>query len=623
MTTTTSSIIGQSIPDKNLSRLSLVGHTKADMEAWVAALPIMNVGETAKRLYQTLQELTRLKTSEDNRFELLEVLRAPVYTILQALAKHYLNQSVLLPERASRVATLAQSLRAHLAFGYKIVVHECIDKLQTKLSMLGFGRRQTQQLAAHSLQRAISELGGLLLESGTLYLPSPSGLWLDLHSLYRISVTHGLSQIKVPDPHYTHVRELSPGEAYTRAIILAASHTNKLRQVEIRQIYEASEVWVNLLKIRNQIAAQDLLVINAESDSPPAYITKATSSPNSLYVDAQKLVQHLQTLASTPPSQIGRAESALTSSLLQHLIGVWNAPTERTFARRSYQGELLVCLGLTATHYHLAGGQDFESVINAHQMMSEEESNFFLQDHLNSPVHKDAKDIDPWRLSFGTVDDEFKLNQKTQAQFSFLYNRENRDQTKSSENLHPPQKAEIVNISPGGYCIRWVGEPPLTLRTGEILVLREPDDTNWNIGVIRWVKQLPTQGAEAGIEILSARAKPCGARVLKKTGESTEYMRTLLLPEMKSLHRPATLITPNLTFRSGYRIIIRLGNEEVKAQLTTESLSTQSFSQFEFALLQSQETLQAATAAASGGNSTRPVSESAEKDDFDSLWTNL
>ena len=110
-------------------------------------------------------------------------------TILQALAKHYLNQSILLPERASRVATLAQSLRAHLAYGYKIVVNECVDKLQTKLSMLGFGRRQTQQLAAHSLQRAISELGGLLLEAGTLYLPPPSGLWLDLHSLYRISMT--------------------------------------------------------------------------------------------------------------------------------------------------------------------------------------------------------------------------------------------------------------------------------------------------------------------------------------------------------------------------------------------------------------------------------------------------
>ncbi|RZU46708.1 hypothetical protein EV700_1089 [Fluviicoccus keumensis] len=620
MTTTTSSIIGQSIPDKNLSRLSLVGSSKTEMEAWVATLPIMNVGETAKRLYQTLQEITRLKTSEETRFELLEVLRAPVYTILQALAKHYLNQSVLLPERASRVATLAQSLRAHLAFGYKIVVYECVDKLQTKLSMLGFGRRQTQHLAAQSMQRAISELGGLLLESNTLYLPSPTGLWLDLHSLYKIANTHGLAQIKVADPHFAHVRELSPGDAYIRALILAASHTNKLRQTEIRQIYDATEVWVNLLKIKNQVATGDLLIVNSETDSPPAYITKATTSPNSFYIDAQKLVQHLQTLATTPPAQIGRAESALTSSLLQHLIGIWNAPTERTFARRSYQGELLVCLGLTATHYHLAGEQDFESVINVHQMMSEEEANFFLQDHNNSTMHKEAKEVDPWRITFGTVDDEFKVSQKVQAQFSSFYNKENRA-PRDTSNLYPPLRAEIVNISPGGYCIRWSGEPPLSLRTGEILVLREPDDTSWNIGVIRWVKQLPTQGAEAGIEILSARAKPCGARVLKKTGESTEYMRTLLLPEMKSLHRPATLITPNLTFRSGYRIIIRLGNEEVKAQLTTENLTTQSFSQFEFALLQSQETIQAA-AAANTPVAARSKAPS-ETDDFDSLWTNL
>jgi len=622
MTTTTSSIIGQSIPEKNLNRLSLVGHSRQEMEAWVATLPIMNVGETAKRLYQTLQELTRLKTSEETRFELLEVLRAPVYSILQALAKHYLNQSVLLPERASRVATLAQSLRAHLAFGYKIVVHECVDKLQTKLSMLGFGRRQTQHLAAQSMQRAISELGGLLLEAGTLYLPSPPGLWLDLHSLYRIASTHGLAQIKVTDPHYAHVRELSPGEAYIRALILAASHTNKLRQAEIRQIYEASEVWVNLVKIKNQLAASDLLVVNTESDGPPAYITKATSSPNSLYIDAQKLVQHFQMLATTPPAQIGRAESSLTSSLLQHLIGIWNAPTERTFARRSYQGELLVCLGLTATHYHLAGEQDFEDVINVHQMMSEEEANFFLQDHNNSAVNKDVKDVDPWRISFGTVDDEFKVAQKTQAHFTFLYNKEPRD-PKNNGNLYPPLRAEIINISPGGYCIRWAGEPPITLRTGEILVLREPDDTSWNIGVIRWVKQLPTQGAEAGIEILSARAKPCGARVLKKTGETTEYMRTLLLPEMKSLHRPATLITPNLTFRSGYRIIIRLGNEEVKAQLTTENLTTQSFSQFEFALLQSQDSAQNVGAGAAPAAVPAKARAGAETDDFDSLWTNL
>ena len=77
----------------------------------------------------------------------------------------------------------------------------------------------------------------------------------------------------------------------------------------------------------------------------------------------------------------------------------------------------------------------------------------------------------------------------------------------------------------------------------------------------------------------------CRGRVLRKDGEATEYMRALLLPEMKNLNRPATIITPILAFKVGYRILIRLGREEVKAQLTRELMVTQSFSQFEFVIL--------------------------------------
>jgi hypothetical protein len=265
---------------------------------------------------------------------------------------------------------------------------------------------------------------------------------------------------------------------------------------------------------------------------------------------------------------------------------------------------LLVCLGLTATHYHLADEIDFESVINIKNNFTEEEANLFLR----NGISEDSFQPDTWRFSIGNVEG---VDQEIAALSK-------QSPVKSQAGLYPPQSAFIVNISPGGYCIRWDGEPPMSLRTGEILALREPEDNSWNIGVIRWVKQLPTKGAEAGIEILSARAKPCGSRVLKKTGDSTEYMRTLLLPEMKSLHRPATLITPNVSFRSGYRVLIRQGNEEVKVQLTTEMLTTQSFSQFEFALLQSQD--KAANIAAGKPNA---LEKTEPKDDFDTLWGNL
>lgn len=595
--TTINQVLAQNLPERNLSQLSLVNHSKNDMIKWVHALPIMNVGETTKQLYQTLQELTRVKMSEDTRFELLEILRPTVHNILHALAKHYLNQSVLLPDRANRVASLAQSLRNYLATAYKVVAYDCAEKLMTKLSIIGIGRRQQLQLAAQAFQRAISELNGLLLETQLLYLPAPANLWSDLHTLHHAATTHGVAQLAVADEHLAFAQEVTVHDAYLRTIILASSQTNKLRQTEIRQIFDASELWTSYLKLKPKFQVSDLLLIDIEGDLPPTYVSKAADVPQAHYVDASKFVQHLQTVQTTPNNQLHHGEQ-LNPSLLQHLIGSWSSPSERTFARRSYDGQLLVCLGLTASHYHIANEVEFEYFLNLPPDFSEEEKNFFLR---NGGAN------DPHEILDFKISSVPSIAEEQQAKIA---------RTKNQAGLYPPYAAMIVNISPGGYCIRWDCEPPISLRTGEILAMREQTERSWTIGIVRWVKQLPTLGAEAGIEIISGTVKPCGARVLKKTGERTEYMRTFLLPEVKSMGRPATLITPNVSFRTGYNVMLRQGNEEHKAQLTTETLTTQSFSQFTFTWLQ-------APVPKAQIVTTNTGAKSEAKDDFDTLWGNL
>jgi len=153
-----------------------------------------------------------------------------------------------------------------------------------------------------------------------------------------------------------------------------------------------------------------------------------------------------------------------------------------------------------------------------------------------------------------------------------------------AQELYDRYFCQIVNISPGGYCIEWTGAVPGTVKAGELVGLREDGHPDWSLGVIRWVRQIPGHGAQFGLEVLAPKATPCGARVIKKTGDSTEFMRTLLLPEIKALNRAATLITPNLTFRPGYRIVLMHDGEEEKALLTNLLSTTQSFSQFEFQL---------------------------------------
>lgn len=601
--TTINHVLVQNLPERNLNQLSLVSHSKNDMIKWVQALPVMNMGETTKQLYQTLQELTRVRMSEDTRYELLEVLRPTAHNVLHALAKHYLNQSVLLPDRANRVASLAQSLRTYLATAYKIVAYDCAEKLLTKLSIIGIGRRQQLQLAAQAFQRAISEFSGLLLETQLLYLPAPAGLWADLHSLHHVATLHGVAQNVVNDNLLQFTKETSPHDSYLRTILLASSQTNKLRQSEIKQLYNASELWTSYIKLKPKFQLTDLLLIDIEGDLPPTYVSKAADVPQAYYVDAQKFVQHLQAIQTTPSNQMHIGEQ-FNASLLQHLIGSWSAPSERTFARSSCEGQLLVCLGLTASHYHFAQEVEFEHFLSLANELSEEKNLFLHKDQSNEPADVwDFTLTNTTRFTHAIDDDSFKISKQTKNRQTGLY---------------PPYAATIVNMSLGGYCVRWDCEPPISLRTGEILALRESTEKKWSIGIIRWVKQLPTLGAEAGIEIISGSALPCGARVLKKTGERTEYMRTFLLPEVKSMGRPATLITPNVSFRTGYNVMLRQGHEEHKAQLTTETLTTQSFSQFTFIWLQ------APVAKMQNNSNVATNSEKVEaKDDFDTLWGNL
>jgi hypothetical protein len=106
--------------------------------------------------------------------------------------------------------------------------------------------------------------------------------------------------------------------------------------------------------------------------------------------------------------------------------------------------------------------------------------------------------------------------------------------------------------------------------------------------------------------------------VIRKT-ETSSFLRAILLPEVKSLERPATIITPMLSFKSGVKITIRLGREEVNAQLTREVMSTQSFSLFEFVLLRMEEPQKPAPVPAA--KPTAPVS--ADENPYDDLWKSL
>lgn len=109
------------LPEQDLQYLTIGSDQPKKLQIWVNELPLMNMGETSRQLYQYVQELNRFQVPTPQRFLLLEIIRPVVLHVCRALGKHYLNQSLVLPDKARRVASLAQALQTHLAAGYKLV----------------------------------------------------------------------------------------------------------------------------------------------------------------------------------------------------------------------------------------------------------------------------------------------------------------------------------------------------------------------------------------------------------------------------------------------------------------------------------------------------------------------
>lgn len=273
-----------------------------------------------------------------------------------------------------------------------------------------------------------------------------------------------------------------------------------------------------------------LVVYDLHKDEPPASRSpQGQRRPESVRaIDPTELVKRLDSQLHRPDSG---PEGRLATPLLQHLIGSWSELSERSSYRNKHDTSLELCLGLMATHYYLGNRQDFYTQMRG-------------------------------RMDINSDNDDGRADSKRPERFV----------------------VHCVDISPGGYGVTWTGAVPAQARVGELVGVRESGQMDWNLGVIRWVRPVPGGGLQLGLEILAATAQPCGTRVMKNTDESSDYLRTLIVPALKARNRPATLITPTMGFQAGARVIIMRQGKEEKARLTRLYGAAHSFRQFEFEL---------------------------------------
>lgn len=578
----------------------------AQVEKWLGELPLANPGESSRRLFEALTETNTLEIAADQRLRMLELLCEPVRNVTAALKQHFVGQTFPLSVKARQIVTLCQVLMTQMANGYHIVIDEGSDKNQ-KLT------------ATH---RALSYLGQTLLYAYQVYTPYPTGVWRQIHSLYQQAEAAGYHQAAIKDDNSGNPCVGTIENVYKRILLLALACPYRLRPGEAEQIYHWLCDWsqhatlTGLAKTRNQ---NSLFVTNFASDDPPTYLVLRDtqySQDNCRLLNATRLADKIRETLGQGPNDLIKTAHAFNDHVLRRLMLAWGVMPNRRFSRSQKHATAMVAMGLSSAHYFISGEVAFE--VNGSEYVGSLFSGAARFEASEVKGHS-AQPQDVWMVGGARPLHEAHPHPHSSQYIEFTGSpavcppETPADKTAGSGPAYQTHEWKMINVSAGGYRLLWDSEQNSQAQVGELLGLREsgdPDSFHLSLGVVRWMKQNTERGLELGVEMLSPGAVAVGTRIHKAKGGS-EYMRSLLLPAIKALGQPATLLTQALPYHVGDVVTVNSHGKEARVELVKLMENTGTFAQFQFRPLDSQST---------GRPESKDASSAA---DFSALWSQL
>ncbi len=574
------------------------------VEKWIGELPLANVGETSRRLYNVLVETNALEIPADQRFRMLELLREPLRSVEDALNRHFVGMKFPLPEKNRHIAELTRALFTETAVGYRQVVEDGGSKR---------GLLRDNKQAATASYRALTYLGLALLRTYQVYAPCPPGVWFAIHALYQRAEAQGFARNAIKENGEGHTIE----DVYKRILLLALACPYRLRQGEAEQIFNMLGDWSGyamLTPLTETSSASGLFVTNFASDDPPTYLVLRETQYNKdacRLLNASRLADIIRDTAARQRKAGNTGTRFPNERTLQRLMLAWGIMPKRRFSRSQKHSTAVVAMGLNASHYFISG----EAAISD---SGNDDLLFTSAAHFEAmeTAEKQGTTPDLWELG-GTR----PLHETNPHAFGSQYMEFVQSKDKDPEPAavlavsagYRTHEWKMVNVSAGGYRLLWDSSESSPAQVGELLGLREisePDSFHLSLGVVRWMKTGEKQDLELGVEMLSPGAVAIGTRILKGRDEG-EYTRSLLLPAIEAIRQPATLLTTALPYHVGDIVVVNSHGKEARVELTKMVENTGTFAQFQFRPLDSKSSTE------------RLGQKPRTRTDFESLWAKI
>lgn len=602
------------IPEQSDSQNSAIPTQPRAAKKWLADLPQANMGEMTKQIFSVIREINRRKIPAKHRLEIMEMLRTPSRGIFNNLKKYFINRTFPLPEKSKKIVNLNQALLQEMALGYKIIIQQAasnIEKIDNK----------SQALAT---ARAIKYLSELLLRASEIYAPVAANVWLDVHQMYSYAVDLKINTTTVEDSESPN-KKTTIEDIYKQMLLFALSRPTAMRQSDSQRVYNKLYNWVTQTSLgvrpqENQI--NRFFCARVEEDRPPTYLSQQDCASNSrtFTLETTALVDNLRKEISNSAHKQDAITvgEELSTEALKALVMAWGVMPKRRFSRAGKQGHIAAAIGLAHAAkmisqsnlpeslkampkaFDAGGGFSLETIPEEYKSMTDDKSSYMT----HTEIGKTSNNAWDMVARGRTMTDAFDQQRQLLANEKLKLNKEDDD-------LH----WQIVNISAGGYCLRWNSETTSKAQIGELIAIheREPNGSyEWRVGSIRWMQFTLEYGLEIGVQVLSPKVISARVHRINRSGEAP--FDALMIPGIRPLNQPASIILPAHAFKTGDKLKAEVFDQNIEISLSDKKEHTGSFTQFQFAHADQQIRQQ---------QIEKKEEAIKKKDDFDEIWSSL
>jgi hypothetical protein len=251
------------------------------LQHWITELPTANPALATRLLHDFLTDFNAIEMNIQLRLDALELLRPSVHDIEDYLRSRLIKAGFPKEENEKKILSVLVSIEKEFTIGYWMVLKEL-----TKRDVGWFQGKNT----ALTIQRCIKGLSGIIISHFIMGMPIPDWVWIDLHSLYNLSVKIKNDTTKVNnDPG----KSSSPEECYRQILMLSLADPTGLMQKEILLVYNFIETIGSLVSLKKEpVNGQQMqCVISVDEDKAPhcQFETSAKNDSAMLYLDFSKL----------------------------------------------------------------------------------------------------------------------------------------------------------------------------------------------------------------------------------------------------------------------------------------------------------------------------------------------